>query len=151
MNQYRKSRKLSPQYRENFETDEDYEGYDEEDFYFPNYPAWSYTMWEMYKEKYKEDYKENYPHPRVRRSDLNRPCDWRNYPAVGAPPGYFCAAASGPIHRAWRNDLPPPNYFGSLQNAPFRHLPPNYKITKDGVVIRYPDKGFRKGKLIGVG
>jgi len=143
MNHYRKGRKLSPQYRENYSVDEGYN----EDFYLPDYPNWAYTMWEGYA----EDYQENYPHPMVKPSDLNRPCDWRNYPAVGAPPGERCCAASGPIHRAWRNDLPCPNYFGSMQNAPFRHLPPGYKITKDGIVIRYPDRGLQTGSLIGVG
>jgi len=144
MNPYRRSRKLSPQYREYFTAenyDEDYEGYDE-DYYYPNYPAWAYTMW--------EGYQENYPHPRLQPSEMNIPCDWKKYWAVGAPPGSRCCSASGFINRQWRNDLPCPNYFGSMQNAPFRHLPPNYKVTKDGVVIRFPDKGFRKGKLMGV-
>ncbi len=158
MNQYRKSRKLSPQYREHFEMEENYdegvgyytgyhgehpqgyEGY-EEDYYYANYPSWGYNMWESFQE--------NYPHPRLQPSEMNIPCDWKNY-VVGAPPGSRCCAGQGPIHRQWRNDLPCPNYFGSMQNVPFRHLPPNYKVTKDGVVIRFRDKGFRKGKLMGV-
>ena len=143
MNDYRR-RKLSPQYRESYE-----EG-NSEDFYFPNEPNWAYIMWEGYLKRFGENYREDYPHPRVKSSDLNRPCDWRNYPAVGAEPGYRCCAASGPIHRAWRNDLPCPNFFGGMQNAPFRHLPPGYQITKDGIVIRYADPGFRTGKLTGV-
>ncbi len=157
MNPYRRSRKLSPRYREYFEMQEDYDDYDdyegyegyegyEEDYYYPNYPAWGYTAWEGYA----EDFQENYPHPRLNPSEMNLPCDWARYPQVGAPPGSRCCAASGFLHRRWRSDLPCPNYYGSLENIPFRHLPPNYKVTKDGTVIRYPDKGFRKGKLMGV-